>query len=612
MSVRNQDWYDLNESRSWPFDDTAGLVDSFGKRLPNDMIADLYLKFPRVYGDRAFVSSFTVSPGIVTLTFLATGVGFTPLASVSLPKPVEKGVLHAIQPLVPGVGGWIVFGSGIDEEEVQSFRFGDSLQSLLLAQTARKYDPLPVQHVGKVFNNPKLTGLVGLRGGTDIETRKEEREIDGVTRDVAVIRLKDKLTGGDTGRNLLELYAGDCGKRPESLNCGDPEPIQYVNTVSPDCCGNIFLEFRGCSDLHAIEGECGVVIDCSFGLSDACVTEDRLPDSEGKLPNEYDDQCPDHTDSSEAASVPEPATGDYAYKTNAGGTAGLPYVETFNDYTADDMTVVAGEFILTDGGNASGGVASITRDGTNNNVVVTFTEAPPSALPQTFTVRDNNVEAYNVEHTLSRVDSTIRLATDITYTSDGSGGTWEETGSSSAGVVWEGQEDRENISVLNQGIFTAAGWSTLWKKAETIVIIKYGAAGARDNGGVIFNYRPSLTVMGEKEFWLAEIDWNDFKTFNILHYNSGVWQIRAMVSVPELDQNKRYRIEVEILPLDEDDDSSTAAYVTARLTGLDDGLSAVAGPVVLPNYYPTNGYFGLYCKQSLTWFESIRIEDFSP
>ena len=100
MSVRNQDWYDLNESRTWPFDDTAGLLDSSGKRLPNDLIADVYLRFPIEYGDRAFVSSLTISNSIVTVTFLATGADFTPLASVSLPKPVEKGIHYALESLL--------------------------------------------------------------------------------------------------------------------------------------------------------------------------------------------------------------------------------------------------------------------------------------------------------------------------------------------------------------------------------------------------------------------------------------------------------------------------------------------------------------------------------
>ena len=533
MSVRSQNWYDQNQSRSWPFDDSAGLLDAFGKRLPDNLIADLYLKFPRAYGDRAFVSSLTVGTRIVTATFLGTGAGFFPLASISLAKPVEVGVHYSLESLVPGVGGWIVFGNGIDNEEIQTFRFVDALQSVLLAQTARKYDRLPVQSLGKVFTDPVLTGLVRLQGGNDIETRKEEREIDGVTRDVAVIRLKDKLTGGDGARNLLELYAGDCGKRPESRNCGDPEPIEFINTVAPDCCGNIFIEFRGCAEIESIEGECGVVIDCGFGLGAACVTQDRLPDEHGRLPNEYDDRCPNH-DEVEGEGEPPATTDEYVFKQNPENTSGLPYTENFNDFVADDFTIISGDFILADN---------------------------------------------------DRGNST---------------------------VIWESQEDRDNIALLNLGIFAASGWECIWKKATTVVEIKYGSTGTRDNGGVLFNYRPSVTTPGEVDFWLAEIDWNDFKTFSILHHRGGVWQIRATELVPALDQNKRYKIEVEILPLDADDPSETSAYVVARLTGIDDGLSATAGPVVLPNYYPTTGHFGLYSKQSLTWFEYLTVEDHSP
>ena len=114
MAIRNQNWYDHNSSRNYPLDDLATAVDDSGQRLPSHFLADLYLKFPIVAGRIAYLGGITVGPGIVTAVILAadgpdskTGI---PLAAVSLPRPVTPWRQYALDPLYPGVGGWIVFG----------------------------------------------------------------------------------------------------------------------------------------------------------------------------------------------------------------------------------------------------------------------------------------------------------------------------------------------------------------------------------------------------------------------------------------------------------------------------------------------------------------------
>lgn len=102
-----------------------------------------------------------------------------------------------------------------------------------------------------------MTGLVTLKEGPDIEIVKECWEIpvraayencedlNTQSREVIVIRLKNSL--GDDSRNVFDIYKGPCGGRPETRSCGNPEPLEFISGVAPDCCGRITIELRGCA-----------------------------------------------------------------------------------------------------------------------------------------------------------------------------------------------------------------------------------------------------------------------------------------------------------------------------------------------------------------------------
>lgn len=603
MTVRNQSFYDLNESRNYPLDDAAGLLDDTGQRLPHDLLADLNLRFPETLGTRAFLGSLAVTQNIVSVTILGDAGSFSPIGVVSVQRPVNPRAPYAIHPLSPGVSGWIVFGSGIESDQTYNLRFSTSAQSLLLAKTALRLPAVPLSSIGQLATDGGLTGIVKLKGGEDIETAVEERTIEGVLRDVIVVRLKDKL--GESSRNLEEIYAGACGQRPESGNCEGLEPIEFINTVSPDCCGNIFVEFRGCADLSAIEDACGVVIDCGFGLSGACITPDRLPDSSGKLPNEYADQCDGFSQTLDLSATTD-TIDDYVQATRDFTGSTLPYTETFNDAAAEGLTTLSGEFILIVGGNGAGNVATITQNGATSTVRVKFTETVPASIPASFVVAGSSVSGYNVTHTVTGVVSTMEVNTDVAYSSDATGGTWSEiaTGSSgTAGVVYEAQENQENIAVWDIGLPT--GFDTIYKRMEAIVAIKPGASATMDNVGIILNYRDN------DNFWLVEIDWSNFKTFNVVHKNNGLWQIRATTSIPTLAHHKRYRLSANILPLDEAG-GSTSAVVDAKLESLDESTEYSLPDVILPGYLPATGYFGLFSNRSLSWFEQFSVSDYNP
>ncbi len=308
MPARNQSWYDANAARAYPLDEGASLVTDEGEQLPHAIITDLQLRFPRSAANTAFLGAVTVTSRLVTLTILgaaqpavptedpAFDTEYVPLAALTVLRPVA-GRHYALEAQYPGVGGWVVFGPGLGE--AFSGRFNSETQSAIIPAAARSYLDLPISDAGLFGTANPLTGLVTLSGGTDFEITAECREppaeLGGeacdeseTSRNVVVFRLKN--TDTDQTRNIFDIYRGPCSGRPESLTCGDPQPIEFINTVGPDCCGRLILEFTGCARLTPIAAPyAGVVIDCGLGLADVCVTANREP-------VDYDDLCSDYSE----------------------------------------------------------------------------------------------------------------------------------------------------------------------------------------------------------------------------------------------------------------------------------------------------------------------------
>jgi len=327
---RNVAWYSLNQQRCYPFDELASLVDDAGVSIPTNIISDLHICFPRSLARYAYVSGITVGASVVSavilgvdsLTAPSTPV---PLAAIRILRPFMQDKQYALTPLAAGVGGWIVFGDNITESGLRTWRCSSVGQAQLLPRIAKAYRDLPIQSFGKLGVSTALTGIVKLIGGDDIEIVRECVEIPGhvpvasdlcdsespATREAIVIRLKN--TDNSQQRNVFDIYKGPCGDRPESNTCGDPIPVEAIGTVTPDCSGNITIEFTGCgviTDVHreafldndgelvSTEDVCGVIVDCGLGLGDMCVTAARLPTDDGTLPNEYEDLCVSISDES--------------------------------------------------------------------------------------------------------------------------------------------------------------------------------------------------------------------------------------------------------------------------------------------------------------------------
>lgn len=296
MAIRNPNWYAGNATKRYPLADCATGRTDAGVSLPHDLLVDLQVRVPETVGRYVLLSSIAVTPTLVSLTLLASDTQandpaetptFLPLASCSLAKPVESFRNYSLTPLYPGVGGWVVFGQGI-ESSFQG-RFSTVQQGMLLPKVARFYRPSQVTSLGKRGTYPALTGEVLLLGGQDIEVVGETMLVGDRERRVIVIRLKNQLD-----RNVFELYRGECTGRPESETCLYP-PVRYLNGLQPDCSGNLELLFPDAT-VYPYSPNGGLEINYPLGLADICDRNAHLP-SDGKLPFAGTSNCPEDADS---------------------------------------------------------------------------------------------------------------------------------------------------------------------------------------------------------------------------------------------------------------------------------------------------------------------------
>lgn len=304
MALFNNNWFNLNSTRRYPLEDSVTGESDAGVDLPNDIIVDIKLRFPDSLCRYCSLSGVNISKSIVTVTIVGHSVhpdtgssssygdqGFYPVAVISIPKPVIPGIPYRLSNFSDGVSGWIVFGEGI--ENSFSARFSNSSQALISVKAATSYKAHPVKSINILNSNVSLTGDVLLKSSGDLSVSIENRTIRGVgVRKCVVFSLNSE----GALENLYKKYLGKCEIRPESESCNKVS-VEYINDVQPDCNGNINLSFSG----NGLVGQkiinssniLGMAVELPLGMAEACTKNDYLPDNNGKLPNEYVDECAD-------------------------------------------------------------------------------------------------------------------------------------------------------------------------------------------------------------------------------------------------------------------------------------------------------------------------------
>lgn len=566
--IRNQDHYNLNEGRHYPLADTATALDDAGRRLPPWLLADLHVAYPRSAGQRVCLGSCAATRHLVGVVLLADDAGtLVPLASISLPQPVEPHRQYPLEPLYPGAGGWVVFGrlaAGMSTAGNMEYhgRFSTPQQALLLPGLSRGYRELPIPDVAREGQSLALTGLVRLSGGGDLEIVKECREIPAYppapgaaacstvsqARDVIVLRLREPALLGAASRNVQADYLGPCGGRPESRTCGPPEPIELLGAVTPDCCGNVNIRLRGCARLSEVVEEaqiaeddeivtirqtCGVVIDCSLGLEEACVSPDRLPDLSGRLPHDYPDLCGSVSEVSVSLPPIPPPEESESFQLDETSESlasdpGLPFCDDFE--TVDpDFIVRAGQFDY------------------------------------------------------------VAVESGLVFSTEGSQGV-----------------QLRNVAVWDHE------FPTLYKRVSARLELLSGL-GQRHNGAVLANYQETSLGSGRFRYYLAEIDWDaekngfGYKAFRIARFDGQRFVTELAVPVPTLALGSRYDVLFSIFGREDDPDG---AWLQAELYGVDQpGLQIQIGPLAKSEFAPALGRFGMGSASSATRFHQFCVEN---
>jgi hypothetical protein len=551
MAIRNQNWYNLNESRDYPLDDTASAVSDSEERLPQNIISDMRVRWPDWAGKYAFLGSVAVTSGAVTVTVLVAPdlenvlSDYIPIGVTSVPlASLEEGRQYSLESMYPGAFGYVVFGSGVLNN--YNGRFAKPEQTLLAPRAARPHAGLSVTGLGKLYDQVPLTGLVTLNAADPLQITHDERTIDGVVRDAIIFSLVEETDTVDSASaftSVFEAMSGPCGKRPESGNCGTPAPIEYINAVPPDCDGVVEIEFKGCAVIGRNTDDCSIIIDCDMGTSDTCEPP-FIPTLAGLLPSEFTPVIPTPPIPPEPTPIPEDSISEPVIIP----PGGLPYCDNFGDQIADDFSVVGGAW-------------------TFDSEISEEDLCPWLSVSDSESISDSGVSSYS-------------------YSTDNGTG----------------------ISSRNMSIWTP-DTQTIHRLYQTDLLIRDGTTAPGYNGGILVNYRVGSD--GAKTFWLGHIDLSTTPARFSLNYFNGLFMTELVGQDYYLAKESWYRISMEVAP---DSPSGETVYINLRcqLDGIDDPtVSIVLGPHRVPvsSYIPDSELAGFHSHQSSTLFSFWRVDE---
>lgn len=562
MAIRNNHWYNLNEQRYYPLDDIASAVSDQGQLLPSALIADLRLRWPRELGQYAFLSALSLTPHLLTALIEVTDTldnssGSTLVAGITLPRAeLTLGRTYPLKSFQPGAGGFITIGS--DDLPPYTGRFSTPHQSLLTPRAARPSRRPPVRSLGIENAATALTGLVNLVAVPPLKLTRATRTINGIETDNVIVfglvQTADEITqAGGIVESVFNEFAGPCGKRVGSRTCGDPQPIESINGIVPDCDGVITLEFRGCATVGRNVVDCGVVVDCDLGLSLSCEPP-YLPNLQtGELPNEVPP-----TIIRPPLPPQPPVNPPFSISESVETVLALPYCDTFDD-------VVAYGFSPT--GNSVWGFVADDSPGEDF-----CCQGPPESSTEgcsfnSISESGNLVPPIEVICSYATVDPAAQATT--------------------------------NISLWTLDV------QTLFRTYTTDVKIVTGLTGSLKNAGILVNYRLITATLSNYLVALLDID---NSTFGIYFFNGLNLIPLGLAVVSDARVDDWYRIRFTSRP---NPANLTSVLLTANLIGVTDPTISVTVNSSIPSnlWVSDSGIAGLYARRSKSYFSYWRVDE---
>lgn len=564
MPNRRNNWYNLHSTRRYPLDDKSTGTDDDGLRLRDDIINDIHLRFPLSAGRYAFLSGITVSDKLVTAVFTATDdidnpTKLTPIAVVHALKPVSEALNIAVRPLYPQVGGFIVFG---DTTENFVARFSSPRQGLIAPRAARAFNTLPIPTLRRATNGNGLTGLVTLRGQTDVEVVSEEVNIQGYGRQQAMIV---RLVQSPIGDNVLEKYIGPCDARPESRNC-EKTPVETINGAIADCVGNIDIlfcnlevaAFESCGDG---DNPGGVIIDGSIGIDEVCA---------GQQPERFKgrDLCLPSISSSSLSSLssfPTPSTplsSSVSLSSAAPNCADLPYCEPFDDAIADYFKIKIGAWVFEP------------------------VESPAESCGSEISRKSCDSSSHSSLSSLSMVVSQIENCTP-----------WMERPALSYRC--------EGDYLRNVAVWDACAYSSSLEKVVTTDLRLNSSS--QENGGIIINWHVVDPLSNpHEEYFHALLDRRE-NAVRLVRYTgvSPIFEVARVTLGSPAVIGHWYRMKVTTQAL-----TLPSVAIRIEVTGVTNpGWPAVTLTVPTSQFLPDDGLFGLGSIRGVTDFSYFAIKE---
>lgn len=572
MDALHNNWLNAQASRRYPLDDNATGTGDDLRRLKDDIIVDLHMRWPSIAGNYAFIGGVTVSRKIVTAVILAADspdsvTNFTPLAAISVMQPVKDYAYYNLEPLYPGVGGFIAFG---DVGEVFNIRFSTPRQGLISPKCGRSYSQLPIPSMRKYGRADGLAGLVRILAGPDLEIVKEEVNVDDVLMDALVIR----LAAPTTTRNPLADYIGPCGKRPESRNCDRPG-IQTINGVSPNCDGNIDIEFIGLVEgpyQSCGTGEAGVTLDQALGLAEVCPdrTAERFQGS---------DYCDPTADSSLSMSSEGGGGGESSESDSNGGGSSeavpcedIPFLDCFDLGLHQSWSIKSGLYGFTPSDSPE--------------------ETCPTIVPC--------VHRNSGFSSLSSLSSQSSLSVgEVHWARE-----WRSASSMSCSVMVSQALQLRDTSRRNIIIWDDCGTGNSSNKKITTQV-QLTNTGVVQNAGVILNYRLVNPLTNPQiRYFLAQINRNSNK-IELYSYNGVQFVLENDVTVGiPFSLTDWYEIEVTVT------DDLTGKLISVHVRNVTTPAWPMVSFNLLTNRWGDSvGHHGLHTMQATSNFSYWRLDD---
>jgi hypothetical protein len=586
MSIRNLNWYNLQTTRRYPLDDSVvGESDEVRDNLPNDILVDAHLRYPQTLGKYAYVQGVTISPGIVTLiigvseSLNAEGAA---VAAVTIVQPAEANVNYTVQPLVPGVAGWVAFGPGV--ETFFSGRYSLPIQTLISHRCARPYRPLPIPSLGKLGLATTLSDQITVVGESPVEVVRQRVQIDNKNVDAVVLRLNQN--DASLNYNPYSHFLGACGQRPESGTCPKP-PIETINGVGPDCDGNINFSFLNLSG-QAFKDCGGIDIQTTLSLDRVCQQpiEPRVFYSDLCCPDEVEDIAARDAlpvESLYAGKIvktllPEPLY--WKVQSLSGGTP--DWVETTEIDAIcgwPDPTQAIQPDIVID-------LPPLDEYPEITTQCIDFCSC--AGPPPLFEVRNG---VFSIQTT----DAPYACAPCGAQTAPPN--TFEEIISTSLRNTYAATDNNAtNVAILKNA-------ATDWALGKTIdVQLKIGGDGLARNGGVVINYyRNTAGATPQIRYLVAVLDVSRSQ-LRLLRYVNNSFTIETQEQFL-VRTNQWYSLSVT--------PTFTGANVNLQITAAElsptNSTVSINTSVTLENYGPLTGTFGLYANRSYTYFNKFGI-----